>query len=257
MKPSIIINKLRQFIIFSIWLFIWQLGHFLVGNELLIPSPLSTLIRLAEMLQTIDFYRQVAATFYRVFVGVMVSLVVGGISALLSYKIRFIDELFKPMVTFMKTTPVMAIIILALLWFKSGQVPIFVCFLMVYPIIYTNVLTGLRQLDQSLIELNKVFEVKPVLQIKECYWPQLIPYLKAALQLAIGIGWKVVIAAEVLAVPYYAMGYELLDAKIYLETSEVFAWVIAIIILSQCCEAMVNRMLNRKEATYDYHKGSI
>ena len=157
----------------------------------------------------------------------------------------------------MKATPVMAVIILALLWFKSEKVPIFVCFLMCYPIVYVNVLTGLKHLDKNLIEMSHIFEVKWFYQIQGCYWPQLAPYLKAALQLAVGMAWKVVIAAEVLAIPHYAMGYELLSAKIYLETTEVFAWVIVIVILSQSCEYLVSRMINGRENTYDYHKGPL
>lgn len=140
----------------------------------------------------------------------------------------------------------MAIIILALLWFESNDVPIFVCFLMCYPIVYTNVLAGFKALDKELIEMSQVFEVERWQCIRKCYLPQLKPYLYAALDLTVSMAWKVVIAAEVLAVPKYAIGYALLDAKRYLETNEVFAWVIVIVSLSEMCQWGVSRLLKKE-----------
>ncbi len=246
MKPSIIINKLKRTLIYSIWLVLWQIAYLCIDKEVLIPSPMHTFTKLLEMLTTTVFYLQIAGTFYRVFMGVGSSLILGIVSAYLAYKSLFFRTFIKPMVNFMKSTPVMAIIILALLWFKSEEVPIFVCFLMCYPLVYTNILNGLLELSQELKELSKVYEVKAFYYIKECVLPQLRPYLRTAMQLVVGMAFKVVIAAEVLAIPKYAMGYELLDAKIYLETTEVFAWIIVIILLSQFCEYIVDLLFKER-----------
>jgi hypothetical protein len=49
---------------------------------------------------------------------------------------------------------------------------------------------------------------------------------------AVGITWKVVIAAEVLAMPIYSVGTKMQNARINLETAEVFAWTFVSIVLS-------------------------
>lgn len=229
-----------------IWLFLWQILYLKVGKEVLIPSPLHTLEQLKEMLQEPKFYLQIAYTFKRVIIGVGLSLIIGVITAFLSDLSILIEAFLKPAVTFMKSTPVMALIILALLWFQSDQVPIFVCFLMCYPIVYTNLIVGLKGLDQELMEMSRIFEVSRRLCIQKCYIPQLKPYLYAALDLSVSMAWKVVIAAEVLAVPKYAIGYALLDAKRYLETREVFAWIIVIVLLSEVCQWSVRTYLKRE-----------
>lgn len=225
-----------------VWLGLWQWLYLIVGKEVLVPSPLHTLQTLWQMMQESHFYLHIARTVLRVISGVTLSLLIAAITAAASFYSKWAAAFLRPAVTFMKTTPVMAIIILALLWFKSDEVPIFVCFLMCYPIIYTNLLTGLLHLDEQLAELSKVYKVKALPRFRNCTLPQLKPYLYTALDLGLGIGFKVVIAAEVLSIPKYAMGYQLLNAKIYLETQEVFAWVLVIAVLSQLGSLMVDRL---------------
>jgi len=246
MKPSTIASKFRSACMILIWILLWQMLYLKVGKEVLVPSPLHTLDELRSMLQEPKFYLQIAYTLKRVIIGVSLSFALGLLTALFSYLSQLIEAFLKPAITLMKSTPIMAIIILALLWFKSNEVPIFVCFLMCYPIVYTNVIAGLKALDEELIEMSKIFEVKGWLCIRKCYLPQLRPYLYAAFDLSVSMAWKVVIAAEVLAVPRYAIGYALLDAKRYLETREVFAWIIVIVSLSEICQWSISRFLKRE-----------
>ena len=246
MKPSTMARRLRSTCMILIWILLWQMLYLKVGKEVLVPSPLHTLEELGSMLQESKFYLQIAYTLERVIIGVSLSLALGLITAFLSYLSQLLETFLKPAMTLMKSTPVMAIIILALLWFESNEVPIFVCFLMCYPIVYTNVLAGFKALNQELIEMSKIFEVRGWLCVRKCYLPQLRPYLYAALDLSVSMAWKVVIAAEVLAVPKYAIGYALLDAKRYLETREVFAWIIVIVLLSEIGEWCVSRIIKRE-----------
>lgn len=243
MKPSIIKNRKRQMLIIILWFLIWHLIYKGVAKAVLIPSPYGTFKRLCEMLLEQSFYQDVAYTIYRVCIGILLSFSIGLITAILSYCYLVIQDFLEPLILVIKSTPVMAVIILALLWVHSSQVPILVCFLMCYPVVYTNILTGLRQLDPLLIEMSKVYQVKKIFVIQDIYLPHIMPYIKAALNLSVGLSWKVVIAAEVLAVPAYSMGYQLLSAKVYLETEEVFAWIIVIVALSSLFEKLIESIL--------------
>lgn len=238
-------NRLREIVVLIVWLGIWQIVHLGVGKAVLVPSPLDTLKILWMMMGDQTFYQHIIATFGRVIAGVGVSLSLGFILAGLSYWKPFIQLLLQPMVAFMKATPIMAIIILALLWFESNEVPIFVCILMCYPIVYTNVLTGLKALDREIMEMNQVYRVKKWLVLQKCYWPQLKKYVLASIQLGLGMAWKVVIAAEVLALPKHAIGDALLNAKLYIETTQVFAWILVIVGLSQLCESGVDLLFKK------------
>ena len=238
-------RNLQKVAILLIWFVLWEVFHVIVGKAVLVPSPFDTIKTLGAMMYEVTFYQQILATFGRVLAGVGISLGLGFILAGLSYKYHFIQLFLQPMVAFMKATPIMAIIILALLWFQSNEVPICVCILMCYPIVYTNLLTGLKALDRELIEMNQVYHVKKWLVIKKCYWPQLKKYVLASMQLGLSMGWKVVIAAEVLALPKYAIGDALLSAKLYIETTQVFAWILVIVGLSQLCESSVQLLFKK------------
>lgn len=246
MKPSITRNKIKNVGVIIGWIFIWQIIYLKVGKEVLVPSPFHTIQEVMRMAGDLKFYIQIAFTLERVAVGVSLSLILGSVTSLLSYNNKEVEIFLRPAIAFMKSTPIMAIIILAILWFPSHKVPIFVCFLMCYPIVYTNVLAGFKALDTGLIELSKVYKVKPWICMRKCYLPQLKPYLYAALDLTLGMAWKVVIAAEVLSVPPYSVGYALMDAKRYLETKQVFAWLMVIVSLSELCQWGVHSLIKKR-----------
>lgn len=254
MKPSILKSnkKIRAIVVTAFWFIIWQVIYTKVGKDILIPSPLHTLQTLLYMIGEENLYLDIGATVYRVIVGISISFFIGLITAVGAYFNIMLRDILKPLIIALKTTPVMAIIIVALLWFTSNNVPILVCFFMCYPIVYTNILTGLDNMDRQLLEVASIYQVKKKYIVMDLYIPHIKPYIKSALSLIIGLAWKVIVAAEVLAVPKYSMGYNLLNAKVYLETERLFSWVIIIICLSSLCEKLVDKyILNREKVKCD------
>ena len=61
----------------------------------------------------------------------------------------------------------------------------------------------------------------------------------------LGFAWKSGIAAEVIALPALSVGKNLYDAKIYLERADLFAWTLAVILLSLGLEALLKRAIGR------------
>lgn len=250
MKPfSLRTNKiLKQSIVIGIWVLIWQGLYIIVGKDILVPSPFNTFKAFTGLIKELDFYIHILFTLYRVVMGSVISFLLGILTAIISYYSLAFREFLKPFIVILKSTPVMGIIIIALLWFNANQMPIFVCFLMCYPVVYSNVLAGFLSVDNGLLEMSKVYKVKRQYVIKDIYLPHTMPYIKSATSLIVGLAFKVVIAAEVLAVPKYSMGYHLLNAKVFLETSELFAWLMVIVFLSSICEKGVIQLLNYKRS---------
>jgi NitT/TauT family transport system permease protein len=148
----------------------------------------------------------------------------------------------------------MSFIIIAIIWFASSMVPVFVGFLMCFPIIFTNVYEGVKNVDNKLLEMSKVYNIKKLRVVRNIYIPSLIPYILAGMTTALGIGWKATVAAEVLSHPKYAIGTHLYDAKVYLESAELFAWTIVVIGLSFIFEYVI-KMLFRKKIKERTSKG--
>ena len=61
----------------------------------------------------------------------------------------------------------------------------------------------------------------------------------------LGFAWKSGIAAEVIALPALSVGKNLYDTKIYLERADLFAWTLAVILLSLGLEALLKRAIGR------------
>ena len=66
--------------------------------------------------------------------------------------------------------------------------------------------------------------------------PGMLPAFSSGCVSAMGLAWKSGIAAEVLSQPSLAIGTNLYNSKVYLETAELFAWTLVVILLSLLIE---------------------
>ena len=167
--------------------------------------------------------------------------------AVLAYWSKTVEILIVPVIAVVKSTPVASFIILCLIWIPSRNLSVFISFLMVLPVIYTNILEGIRQTDSKILEMAKVFQVNPGRKIRYIYVSQVLPYFLSACRLSLGMCWKAGVAAEVIGVPSGSIGEKLYNAKIYLNTSDLFAWTIVIIVISfvfeKCFLGIVSRVV--------------
>ncbi|NLI58948.1 MAG: ABC transporter permease subunit [Clostridium sp.] len=235
-----IINKI---FIFVFWICVWQIVHLIIGRDIYVPSPLSVFVRLGELVFLKSFWFSVLYSIYRVIMGIFLSIIIGTLTAVISSMSTFVYNLIQPLMTAIKSTPVLSFIIIALIWFSSTNVPIFICFLMCYPVIWTNLVTAIKGVDKKLLEMSKVYKVKKSVVFKKVYIPSVLPYFAAACITCLGLGWKVSVAAEVLSHPRNAIGSNLHSAKAYLDSTELFAWTFVVILLSFIFEIVFSKMI--------------
>ena len=247
-KDSKVKDLLTKISVLIFWLIVWQVVYLIVQRDLYVPSPFSVFLTLRELIFKPAFWHSIAHTILRVLIGLVLSIAIGVVLGVISSANRYIFQLVNPMMSAIKSTPVMSFIIIALIWFSSSNVPIFICFLMCFPIIWTNVVEGIGNVDKKLLEMSRVYRVKKWVTLKRIYLPAIIPYLMAACLTALGLGWKVVVAAEVLSHPRNSIGSHLYSAKVYLDSSELFAWTLVVILLSFFFESLFARIIRRRMA---------
>lgn len=219
--------------------FIWHISSVLYNQPYLLPGPIETIVETFSLFSKTDFLQIVLYTSIRVIIGFIISLgaaLVLGIPAGLNKKI---SAFLEPVIMLLRSIPVMSVILLALILFQSETVPVFVCLLMAFPILYTGIKTAVENIPADLIEMAGSFNVSLGKRIIHIYVPAILPSLFGSMITAIGISWKVVIAAEVLARPILSIGSGLYDAKVLIETSRVFAWTFIAIIMSALSEAVL------------------
>ncbi len=229
----------RKILVCLAWLVIWQTCAMLAGSELLLPSPVATLRAILRLAAEKNFYIDAGATLARCVIAMLLSFGAGMAAAFAAYKREWIRDFLKLPVSFFKSVPVMAIIIYVILLASSDWVAIIVCFIMCFPIVYTSALCGLDSVSAEYVELAEIYGLTERQKRQLIYLPAIRSDINAALRLVCGISWKAVIAAEVLSIPDFSLGYEMMNAKYYLETDRLFAYIIAIVCLSLIFERLV------------------
>ena len=239
------------------WLFVWQVAAMLLRalyphGALLLASPLSSLVRLLSLAATKSFGQSVGTSAAHILGGFLLSCALAVVLAALSARFRRAEELLAPLVAVVKAVPVASFVILALVWLPSRGLAFFISALMVFPPVYLNVLEGVKRTDAALLEMAKVFRVPFSRTLRGIYLPQVLPYFRAAVSVALGLCWKAGTAAEVIALSGGTIGERLYTAKVYFETPDLFAWTAVIVLLSAGLEKLfllaVDKMAERMGA---------
>lgn len=240
-------NSSISILSFLIILAIWKLSSILISADIILPAPETVVKSLIDIFSSDVFLSALINTLLRGFTGFLISLTSGmiiGIGAGLFKPFKYFIE---PVISIIRSTPVISVILLALIWFNTNNVPVFVAFLMAFPIVCGSIIEGINTVDNKLLEMAKIYKVPFKKQVFKIYIPTLTPFIISGASMSLGIIWKVVVAAEVLSQPKYGIGTSLNEAKAYLLTEEVFAWTVVALLLSFISEKLfkiVSKKLN-------------
>lgn len=232
-KPAIVLG----------WLFLWQAASQWLHQELLLVTPMRTLETLLQLMQQWEFWYSVGRSIVHFMSAFLLAMLVGAALAFAGWKCRLLHECLAVPLGIMKAAPVASFIILVLLWASSQYVSMVCGFVMVMPLVYTNLYQGFCSIDAKLLEVGQVFGLSKQKQIQQIYIPLLKPALLSACTVGIGFCWKSGVAAEVIGLPNHTIGMHLYHAKVYLETPELFAWTFTIVALSLSIEKLLLRLL--------------
>lgn len=230
-------------------LLVWQFGAMALGRampkaqSLLLATPLTVAKRLWELVFEPDFFAAVGFTMLRIVGGFLLGLALGCLLAAVASRFRAAEVLLWPYITVVKSVPVASFVILILIWLGSRRLSIFIALLMVLPIVYTNVLQGLKSADRKLLQMADVFRLSWLRRLRYIRLPALKPYLTSACSVAVGLSWKAGVAAEVIGIPDGSIGEMLYEAKVYLSSGDLFAWTVVIVVLSVAFEKLFLALL--------------
>ena len=227
----------------AFWLLVWHFVSVAVGSDIILVSPLRVVETLLSVLRDPDFLSTVGYSFIRIIGGFFAAMLLGVLLGWLSSRLWIIETLLRPITVVIKATPVASFIILVLLWFSSKNLSVIISMLMVFPVIYLNTLEGIKSTDQKLIEMAKVFRMPLLKRILYIYLPSVIPFFVSACSVSLGLCWKSGIAAEVIGIPDGSIGELLYSAKIYLQTAELLAWTVIIVVISVLFEKLFMALL--------------
>ncbi len=237
----------RYILTLVFWLGLWTAAAAWIGKALLLPSPFAVGKCLLGLAGSGTFWMTLGVSLLRIAAGVAAAILLGVILGVLTSWLPWLGILTKPLRTVMRATPVASFIILALLWIGRDILPAVIAGIMVLPVVWTSVESGIQGVDRELWEVTQVFRLSLTKRVSKLYLPTVMPWLLTACRNAIGLGWKAGVAAEVLTVPAVSIGRQLYESKLYLETEELFAWTLAVILCSVLIEKAVTQLLKAAE----------
>jgi len=221
------------------WIIVWMIAAKAAGSSLILPGPGETIERLSLLAVSSEFWKTVGFSCLRILAGAVAGTILGAFLAAASYIASPVKHILSPLMTVARTVPVASFIVLCMLWINRALLPSFISFLMVFPIVYTSILSGLYEISAEHKKLIPAFELTPIKSMKYIYFPSVKPYFISSLRSSFGLSWKAGVAAEVLAFTPLSIGKMLAESKNYLETVDLFAWTLTVVLLSLLFESLI------------------
>ena len=259
MKSSIIYRKLREkrgkselrLWAVAVWIAVWALISSLLGEEVLLASPLSVLERWIELMRDADFWERAGYSAVRIGGGLISGALIGILLAIPSARFKWVRELLMPLISTIKTVPVASFVILALIWLGAEGLGLFIALLLSLLMFYTHTLSGIEAADKKLLEMAQVYRLSAFKRISTIYLPAVLPHLAAAAEVAVGLSWKSGTAAELIGVPRGSIGEKLYYAKVYLMSSDLLCWTLTVMLLSGLFGAVVKNLIKLWAKKYE------
>lgn len=211
-----------------IFLAIWEFAARHLG-PLILPAPLEALGTLVELVRFGDAAPEIWTSARRALIGFALSVAAGSLLGLLAGISMTASMMSRPIVTLLIGTPPIAWLILAMLWFGSGDgTPVFTVFTACFPVIFVGAMQGTRTLDGQLRDVARMYGLSVWLKFTDVYLPHVISYLFPSWISALGMSWKVVVMAELLSTED-GIGAALAVSRSHLDTSASMAWIISLV----------------------------
>lgn len=223
----------------------WELVASLYG-PLVLPDPRSAFAALHELVASGAAWPELAATARRALAGYLLSVAVGSALGLVAGVSMTASTMSRPLVTVLMGTPPIAWLVLAMLWFgASDGTPVFTVFVAGFPVVFVGALQGARTLDNQLRTMAEAFRLPPRMMFFDVYLPHVVSYLFPAWIAALGMSWKVVVMAELLATQD-GIGAALAVSRSHLDTTTTMAWITAVVGVLLAVEYLLLEPLKRE-----------
>lgn len=231
-KKTLSVRALTRCAPVAFWLVVWQVVSMLDSSGILLCGPLDALLALCRLSSTQTFWSSIWFSTLRIVVGVLLGYVIAGVLAAASWHTSTVRILLQPALLAIKSTPVACVVVILLIWTGAANVSVITVLLLVVPAIYFALCAGLDNMDAGQRDLFEIFGARGRRRFFALIWPAILPYLETASSTVLGMSWKAGIAAELIGVPAGSLGERIYQAKLLLETPDLFAWTFCVICLS-------------------------
>ena len=135
--------------------------------------------------------------------------------------------------------------VICLIWLSAARLSVFISFLIVVPIVYQNVRNALDNINPELTDLGRMEKISYPRMLFDVLFPEIAPAIHSTASVTAGMAWKAGVAAEIIGTPKGSIGKQLYLAKIYLDTDDLLAWTVIIVVISVLFEKLFVFLLKK------------
>lgn len=172
----------------------------------------------------------------------LVAILLAIVLSWIASKSRAVRQILSPFVLIMKSVPIVSFILIALFFMGASMLSFFICGLIVFPVIYAQLLSSFLNTDPGLLEMARVFSLKRSEKIRYIIIPGSREVFIASVSVSVGMAWKAGVAAEVLAFSGGTIGRHMHEAKLYLDMERLLSWTLALVLVSFLSEQLLVRL---------------
>lgn len=231
------------------WLLIWEIVARSIDVSFILPNVKEIFLSLISLLGTAKFYKTVILSFLRILAGFAIGTTLGVSLAPLTKHVALARVLLSPAMTVIRATPVASFIMALWLLIGSDAVPTTITALMVTPIVWQSMTEALGSVDGELDEVCRIYKIRGFKRFRILMLPTIIKFLVPSIITSAGLAWKSGIAAEIIAYTANSIGKEIYLAKAYLESGEMLAWTLVVVLLSLIFETLLT-LLGRRSSKW-------
>lgn len=190
----------------------WHVGVRL-SHTTIFPSPFDVWNGTGELIRKGLLLAYARDSLFRVGAGFSLGVVVGVPLGIILGSHDTLALSLDPLIQMLRPISPLAWMPLAVIWFGVTEVaPIFLIFLASFFSILVATINAVRNIPPMFIQAGKNFGLRPAALLGRVIFPAILPRVLTGLRIALGIGWLVVVAAEMIAVNS-GLGYLIIDSR--------------------------------------------
>ena len=218
----------------------WRYGAYVL------PSPLAVARGFVDIVATGEIWRHTLASLGRILVGFGGSVVVALLAGLASFLSRTARGVIHDFLSVLNSTSVFVWIVISIIWFGlSNWAPIFTTFMITLPVVASNLVEGVENVDRRLLEMGDVYRLSGRQKFTAIVVPSTLPYLVAGTKVGFGLALKVSVVAEIFGVTS-GIGYIMNYSREILATQMVFVWALVMILVMTATDTLVFNAISRR-----------
>lgn len=217
---------------------VWWVGSLFFSDEFL-PGPLTTVESVGELIASGTLQQDVLVSLARVARGWLLGLAFAIPVGLVVGNFLRVGWFIEPLVNFFRFVPAIGFISLFLMWFGVGEASktALIFYATIFPVMI-NTITGVRSVDESLVEAAETLGSSKVKVFFTVIVPSAIPNIFTGIRLGLSAAIICIVAAEMLAASE-GIGYLIYTARLYYKTCWIFVGIFVLGTLGFCADKLL------------------